>query len=371
MKVLFIGTLPDPVTGQSLACKVFLDELEKHHDVDVINLSKSGFKQGVDSLGRVLAVLGIVFQAWRKQRSTDVIYLTVAESRAGNLKDLLIYLVSFRRLSRLVIHLHGGAGLRGIMLGPKGLTRRLNEFLLRRSGGAIVLGQRHVEIYQHTLPRDRIHIVPNFAEDYLFLDDDAIARKFADVRPMKILFLSNLLPGKGYIELVDAFLALDEGAKAAVSIDLAGGFESPAQERELLDRIAGVPQIRYHGTVHGERKRQLFEQAHIFCLPTYYPYEGQPISILEAYASGCAVITTDHSGVFDVFTPGVNGFEVEKRSAASVKTAIETALANPQRVHEMAMTNASNARVNYRTTTYQARLMRVIDLIGSGEREIA
>ena len=70
----------------------------------------------------------------------------------------------------------------------------------------------------------------------------------------------------------------------------------------------------------GEKKRRLFAEAHVFCLPTYYSYyEGQPISILEAYASGCVVITTDHGGICDIFKDKINGFRVEKRSCLSIK----------------------------------------------------
>src|SRR5262245_4274412 len=108
MRVLFIGALPDPITGQSLACQVFLDELRRHHTVDVINLSKREFKQGVSSVGRVAEVVGIMWKAWRLRRRADVIYFTISESFAGNLKDICLYLLCYRQLSRMYVHLHGG-----------------------------------------------------------------------------------------------------------------------------------------------------------------------------------------------------------------------------------------------------------------------
>ena len=52
-------------------------------------------------------------------------------------------------------------------------------------------------------------------------------------------------------------------------------------------------------------------EAHVFCLPTTYPYEGQPISILEAYAAGAIVITTDIGGIPDIFVDKKNGFLIE------------------------------------------------------------
>jgi glycosyltransferase involved in cell wall biosynthesis len=118
--------------------------------------------------------------------------------------------------------------------------------------------------------------------------------------------------------------------------------------------------VRYHGVVHGELKRRLFAEAHVFCLPTYYPYEGQPISILEAYASGCAVITTDHSGIFDIFTAGANGLAVAKQSVASLRAALEQALAEPQTLHRMARANHELALRSYRTTRYADELIAII-----------
>lgn len=360
MNVLFIGPLPEPVTGQSLACQVFVDELVKHHRVEIVNLSKTGFKQGVNSFERVPEVLGIVASVWRKQKACDVMYLTISESIAGNLKDLLIYLACFSRLSRMIVHLHGGAGMRGIMLGGNQLLRRANAFFVKRLGAVVVLGQRHVEIFAGCIDRRRIHIVPNFAQDYLFADAVGIRGKFEQVRPLRILFLSNLLPGKGHVELVQALLAMNETVRATVQIDFAGGFESEQQKLDFMRSIEGFPQVRYHGSVHGEQKRLLFQAAHVFCLPTYYASEGQPISILEAYAAGCAVITTDHSGIFDVFADQVNGYAVEKKSFTALKSAIEKAIAMPQQLCAMAITNFEAASALYRTSRHTRDLVGIV-----------
>ena len=238
------------------------------------------------------------------------------------------------------------------MLAHRSLRRRANELLVGRLAGAIVLGERHADIFDRALPADRIHLVPNFAEDYLFIEPAALEAKFRATTPLRVLFLSNLLPGKGHVELVAAYRALAGREQAAISVDFAGGFESPSQRDAFLGSIAGVPQLRYHGTVRGEAKRALFHQAHVFCLPTYYPYEGQPISILEAYASGCAVVTTDHSGIRDVFAPDVNGYLVATRSSEAVKVALQGALADPERLRAMAAVNLETASLRYRTAIY-------------------
>ena len=208
----------------------------------------------------------------------------------------------------------------------RGLLRSLNAFFLRRLGAAIVLGESQRAIYRGVVADERIHVIPNFAQDSLFTTIDRIDANFERTTPLRVLFLSNLLPGKGYDELVDAFIGLDETSKASMRLDLAGAFESDRARAQLLAKVAGEPRIQLprHGvgrTQAGAAGRgSSVLPAHVLSV------RGQPISILEAYASGCAVITTNHSGIPDVFRDGTNGFQVETRSVADLRAALERAL---------------------------------------------
>lgn len=363
MSILFIGPLPEPVTGQSLACKVFYDALRTKRRVEVVNLSRQGFSNGVDSLNRIGEVLSFIWQAWRKSRAADSVYFTISESLAGNLKDLLIYIACFDRLPSMAVHLHGGAGMRELLRPGNRWLRALNGFFLRRIGAVIVLGKRHVDMFDGLVEPERIHIVPNFAEDPLFIDEQAIRAKFSQTSPLRLLFLSNLLPSKGHSELVEAYRSLDAKDRDRVRVDFAGGVPSDEARAVFVRSIGDFPQLRYHGVVHGAQKLALFHDAHLFCLPTYYPYEGQPISILEAYAAGCAVLTTDHSGILDVFDAQRSGFCVAKRSVAAIRLAIEQALIDPTRLLPMALHNRTEAGKEYRTDRYNARLIYILDAL--------
>lgn len=363
--ILFVAPLPGPITGQSVACQALFEELKRHCRVESVDLSKQGFRQGASSLGRVFEVVSIVARVWRLQRRADVLYVTISESFAGNAKDLLIYLVCFPKLSRMMIHLHGGAGMRDIMGESPWPWRWLNRFFLRRIGSIVVLGPRHVPIFAGAVPESRIHIVPNFAEGDLFTTHARIDDKFDDCPPVRLLFLSNLLPGKGHVELVEALDLIGDATRSRLKVDIAGGFESLQQQKSFLDAIEGKPNITYHGIVRGEAKRTLFANAHIFCLPTYYPYEGQPISILEAYASGCMVITTDHSGILDIFEHEANGYCVEKRSPKSLAEAIERAASEVASVRSMAHDNLRLASDRYRADRYTTALVQLMDQLAS------
>ena len=359
MNILFIAPLPPPLTGHSLAAKILLDELVKHNRVEVVDFKKDVLKQGVNSVNRIVQILKILTEIWHKKKNADVIYLTISQSNSGNIKDLITYAICFKIISRMIIHLHGG-GIRKLIFDRYRIFYHLNKFFLKRIGGAVVLGKSLISIFEAMVPQDRIYVVPNFAEDYLLLDPKKIKKKFLKTDPLRILFLSNLIPGKGYEEMINAYMTLKDDLKKKIRIDFAGGFESEEDKKKFLDKIKDNPEIQYHGIVFGNKKKELFSNPHMFCLPTYYYYyEGQPISILEAYASGCLVITTDHGGISDIFKNGVNGFEVRKTSAVSIKTKIEQILKKPEQLLPIALSNREIVCDKYRTSTHCSSLLKI------------
>jgi len=359
-KILFIAPLPPPVTGQSLAAKRLLQELEKDHSVRCIDFSKGTFDQGLSSVSRLLQVCKILNEIRAKQKSADAIYLTLSQSVAGNVKDLVTYAICFRKLGRTVLHLHGG-GIARIVFNRHPILRRINKFFLKRVGAAIVLSPSLRETFAGMVPDERIHTIANFAQDEFFLDTEQIQSKFRATQPLRLLFLTNLLKGKGFNELANAYDLLSLTSQNKVQVDFAGEFGSEREKRSFLANIRGKPAVRYHGVVEGDKKRQLLADAHILCLPTYYAYyEGQPIAILEGYASGCAVITTNHGGIPDIFDPGQTGFYVEKQSARSIADAIETLLRNPKDLERIAVYNNSLARTLYTESRSLSSLAEVI-----------
>ncbi|RXF69122.1 glycosyltransferase family 4 protein [Arcticibacter tournemirensis] len=359
MKVLFIGPLPEPLTGHSLACKVFLDEIRSKHEVHVVNLSKKGFSNGIDSIRRLIDVVKILNQIRKLSKKVDVVYFTISESYSGNIKDLLIYLLCFKKLSKMVVHLHGGT-IGKMIFSKSRILFRVNKFFIQRLGAVIVLGKVHVSIFTDMIESQRIHIIPNFAEDFLFCDDEVIKSKFQDLTKLRVLFLSNLIHGKGYNELVRAYSQSNAALKESICIDFAGGFESASQKERFLKSIAGDIGMKYQGLVKGVRKKELLHSAHVFCLPTSLN-EGQPISIIEAYASGCVVVTTGKGGIPDIFVDEVNGFMVVPQSTDSLCNVFKHLVDNKEKLAKMAFTNRQLADENYRVSLYNQSLVLLLD----------
>src|SRR2546429_7269476 len=158
MNILFTPPLPPPITGHSLASQVFLDELRQTHNVEAVNLSVGTRHDGTVSARRLFEVAKVLTGVGRRQRRTSAIYLTISESVAGNLKDLVIYLLCTTRLSRMYIHLHGGS-IGKLLFDRHPRLRRINARFIDNLAGVIVSGPSHVDIFAGMIDRARIHVV--------------------------------------------------------------------------------------------------------------------------------------------------------------------------------------------------------------------
>jgi hypothetical protein len=166
MKILFIAPIPPPINGQSKASKVLLDKLQKdQNEITIVNISKSSLKNGFNSLSRVFDIFIILIQVFKKRNGNDIIYLSLAESFFGNLRDLFIYGICYKSRHKIFVHMLGGAGMKEILSGS-GIQKKLNVFFIKNIGGVIVEGPVNFETFSKVISVEKIFIVPNFAEDF-------------------------------------------------------------------------------------------------------------------------------------------------------------------------------------------------------------
>jgi len=160
------------------------------------------------------------------------------------------------------------------------------------------------------VPARRVVVVVNSC-DLQPLSAELAAAKHAisrpDGDPVRCLFLSSLIDTKGYPEYLDALGQLSGAAGprveavlcgTLVASEFSGRFRNLASAEAWIDRRieeinrGGGPRVRWIKGAAGADKAALFRAAEIFVLPTRYAVEAQPLVLLEAMASCCAIITT-------------------------------------------------------------------------------
>jgi glycosyltransferase involved in cell wall biosynthesis len=194
-----------------------------------------------------------------------------------------------------------------------------------------------------------------------------------------VLSIGSLSRQKGHIVLVDALRRLaDHGPR--LHLVIAGeGSQKPVLEerarslglalchdRRELSR-AETPTVCLPGYARGEAKRELFAECLFFAFPSQVG-EGQPLVLLEAMASGKAILASDLPCARALVTPGVNGELVPPLDPAAWADAMKALLADTERrrrYEKRLLSQAEKHDVNLVAEQYAALYREVLGPEGS------
>ena len=360
MRVLFVAPLPPPINGQSIVSKQLYDAIDEQNTIYVADMSKEGNVDGIDSFKRIKEVINLIRRVRILQSKSDRIYIQISESLAGNIKDLFFFLMCRKNLDKVYIQLHGGT-IKSNIYDKYPLLHRVNKYFISKMAGVLISGESHRETFSDKIAKEKIHIIPNFASDDLFISNLAQEQKASNQRPINVLYMSSLIPLKGYLLLLEAIETMPDYVRNQFEFHFAGGCNDPKAKNSFLDRIDKLHNVNYHGLVSGEDKQKLFFDAHVLCLPTMY-FEGQSVCVLEAYSSGCTVVSTGKGGLVDIFEDGVHGIKIEENSVQSIILAFEKLLADEAIIAKTGRNNRIEADQNYRPSSYNNKCLKAIDL---------
>ncbi|MBD0823364.1 glycosyltransferase family 4 protein [Aestuariibaculum marinum] len=355
-RVLLIGPLPEPTTGVSLANKVVDDGLEVNgFKVETINTSYNKFEEslGKFSLSKALFFLKLNFQAY-KIFKVNTVYITPGQTFFGIMKYAIFILLTKMFGKELIIHVHGNYLVKEYAQ-LKGVKKAIFSWLLGKTSKGIVLSESLKGNMLPFIDNKQIFVLYNFVEDYLFSQKET---EKETIEKPKIIFLSNLMQEKGILDLLEAFLILEnEGfqyeARIAGNIDV--------KNKDVIEQYFNkLKNVEYCGVVSGIDKKSLLDWGNIFILPTYYEMEGQPISILEAMATRNLILVTNHAGIPDIFENGKNGYYIEKKNPLDIVEKIKMVSNELIVADKIRNENYEVAKRNYQVRNFISNLTRII-----------
>jgi glycosyltransferase involved in cell wall biosynthesis len=137
-----------------------------------------------------------------------------------------------------------------------------------------------------------------------------------------------MLWDKGVREFVQAARLLHE-AEISARFVLVGKSDT---ENPMAVPVSQLVEWQQQGDVewwgHREDMHQVFAMSHIACLPTFYG-EGLPKVLIEAAASGRALVATDVPGCREIVRHGENGLLVPARDVHALTEALKQLILDP------------------------------------------
>ena len=173
----------------------------------------------------------------------------------------------------------GGFATRYIKWGEKMAVKFADEI--------IVLSKNMQQYFMDEYGRETTYI-PNGTNAHSVRKPDIIANHFGLGKDDYILYLSRLVPEKGLHYLIEAY----QNVKTDKKLVIAGGYSDTVEYCEKIkDLSAGNKNIIFTGFVEGIERKELFDNAYIYALPS--DLEGMPLSLLEAMSFGNCCLVSD------------------------------------------------------------------------------
>ncbi|QLE56146.1 glycosyltransferase family 4 protein [Nostoc sp. TCL26-01] len=208
------------------------------------------------------------------------------------------------------------------------LIRQFNQILSCNTDAAEFYRQRYPQL------QDRVEFIKNSFDNEVFYPWSQSQRE-ANRRELALqmglveetsflLFAGRLHPQKDPLLLVRAFAALNQ---PHTHLLIAGSGELANPLRQEIEQLGLSSQVTMLGALNQKELARLHRLSSAFVLSS--AYEGLPLVVLEALASGTPVVTTRCGETPKLLSPD-SGVVCEQRTPECIADALRQVLLNPQ-----------------------------------------
>ena len=324
-RLLVVGPLPPPIGGVETVTQAILesgafgDFQLSHCDSTKGRPKQTQGKFDLGNLGWALRHFARMYGAIARAHP-DAVYLPVAGTWSGFLRDMVLAYLAKRSGARVIGHVHGSDF--HFVLERKGLSARWVRAGLDQFDLLLVLGERWKQLVEAYGIRGRCAIVPSTLRREVFERGVSFERPASGARPVSGLFVGQVGRRKGVFDLLAAMKRTkDMGLPFRLILvgpaELEGEWDSLMAARDQL----GLGDVtEFTGPLQGEVLYDQFKIGQVFVMPSYT--EGLPVVLYEAGAFGMPVITTPVGAIPDLIVDGRNGLLVEPGRIEQIVQAI-------------------------------------------------
>lgn len=220
--------------------------------------------------------------------------------------------------------------------GTKSFSRWLLSKSLALSTRVVTVSEAFEQKIKAEFPgySDKVTMIENgVGDEFLSL----AARRSVPAKIANLLTVGSLIPRKGMQQILEALSSL--AGERNFQLRIAGegplrkSLEKQAQDLGIDDRV------EFMGMVESDRMPALLKQADVFILASHR--EGRPNVVLEAMATGLAVIASDIEGVNELVVDGKTGLLFRDGDSHALGACIEKMLGDPAQAYEYGLAGAA------------------------------
>ncbi len=332
-KVLLVGPLPPPIGGDTVMTSTLLNSRywsKRGFQVVSVNTSEGKGVRLPDSklsFADLLRAVRIISSVLFRLPGVDIVLL-YANSRFLCTAGLVVIKMAQIAGKPVMSKVFGAF-----------LAKRISNMGSFRKGFTVSILSQCEKILPETeglarelvqnagIPPDRIMILPNFIPDSHFVD---IGRKGESVfsarsgqGPTRAVFLGQVKKEKGIFDIIEAV-----DGKPQYSCDFFGPVTRSDSSR-FFESIEASSNLSYRGEAEPGDVSEILKDYHVLLLPSYHPGEGHPAVILQAFAAGVPVISTDWLSIPDLIGDNERGILVPVKDPRRLEEALAKVASDP------------------------------------------
>lgn len=252
-----------------------------------------------------------------------------------------------------------------IFLDHQLLSRKVEEAAL-----AVTISRYNIDwLSQHVSAQ----ALPKLAVIHCGVDVQRTACQLDGRNGQHIVAVGRLDPIKGFDVLIDALHLLSErGIDYRCTVigegPLRTELEAKSRARSISDRIDWV------GALPQEAVQAALRDAAIFALPCQVAADGNrdgiPVALMEAMASGCAVVTTAVSGIPELVEDGVDGLLVAERDATALANALQQLIEDAELRRRLAIAARARVETDFDAQTEARKLRTLMSSTANGRKRL-
>ncbi|HIJ01803.1 TPA: glycosyltransferase family 4 protein [Candidatus Woesearchaeota archaeon] len=324
-KVLVIGALPPPIGGMETVMEQMENINLKEYEIRVFNAAKSKtIKSNI-----LFNVINFLYRCSKLiikvlTEKPEIVHVHLTAYKDFLQKDIFIKIVKLLN-KKLIIHIHGGAFKDFYEKSSKNKRIKIIK-TLDSADSLIVLSEIWYNYFKTLCPQQKIYILPNTIDFKLI---SQYRRKYSkkNKRIINLLFVGRIEKQKGIFELLNAFSQIED---EKMTLNIMGPFMNNEKEiMGLIEKLGIYRKVKFLGVIHGNKRLKYFAESDIFILPSHW--EGLPITILEAMASGLPIISTEVGAIPEIVKKE-NGVLIKVGSVSELKKAIIKVRQNTKRI---------------------------------------
>ena len=273
-------------------------------------------------------------------------YVPAPGKRAALYRDWMVMFICRPFFKRIILHWHAAGLAKWLETSVQIRARAVTYHAFKRPALSVVISKYNVadaeklfsqricrvnygipdpcpDFEKTVLPRRKARFAARaklFREELLGSTD--LEGTGGDPQVVNVLYLAHCMREKGLFAVAEAVVLANQSLskrKCPVQMKLfaAGTFVTDEEKLEFDERLKNpvfARAVACLGFVSGVGKERALREADLFCFPTRYPAENQPVTLIEAMAFGLPIVTTRWRSIPEMFPPGYPGLVTDQET---------------------------------------------------------